>query len=134
VCLNERRRHASFAGAADGVVRRTVTLLEGCKVSAAEQLTLFAPPPFAPAWPGRGTLAAHALTKLMMGRQLDHPTFEAATGSWRLAAVVFELRAMGWPVESIEAPSPTEQCPSRAIAVYRITATGMAAARGGSAP
>ncbi len=60
---------------------------------------------------------------LMDGRLIDHPDFEAETGSWRLSAAIFRLvRELGWPVESIEIPSPTDDCPGRVIALYRLDA------------
>lgn len=93
---------------------------------APEQLALFAPPPFTPNWPSRGTQADKALGLLLDGRHLDHPTFEAEAGSWRLAAVVFELRALGWPVQASHKPAPTPDCPGRYIAVYRLSARALA--------
>jgi hypothetical protein len=56
----------------------------------------------------------------MDGMTLDHPDFENRTQSWRLAAVVFTLRALGWPIESIDIPSPTEENPDRVITLYRL--------------
>ena len=71
-------------------------------------------------WPKRGTLADRALGMLMDGRLIDHPDFQSSTQSWRLAAVVFQLRTFDWPVETIEIPSPTEDNPERVIALYRL--------------
>jgi len=85
-----------------------------------EQLSFLPPPPFCPTWPKRGTLADRALGMLMDGRLIDHPEFEDSTQSWRLGAVIFTLRALGWPVETIEVPSPTEHSPDRVIALYRL--------------
>ncbi|MFZ3142264.1 hypothetical protein [Polaromonas sp.] len=51
---------------------------------------------------------------------IEHPDFQDATASWRLGAVVFTLRTLGWPVETIEIPSPTEHDPGRVIALYRL--------------
>ena len=87
---------------------------------AGEQLSFLPPPPFCPAWPTRGTLADTALGLLMDGRMIDHPDFQDATASWRLGAVVFTLRTLGWPVETIEIPSPTAHSPDRVIALYRL--------------
>lgn len=100
-----------------------------------EQLTFLPPPPFCPTWPTRGTLADRALGLLMDGRHIDHPDFQDVTQSWRLGAVIFTLRALGWPVETIEVPSPTEQCPDRVIALYRLDAkyTAQALAMNGGA-
>ena len=85
-----------------------------------EQLSFLPPPPFCPTWPTRGTLSDRALGILMDGRMIDHPDFENITQSWRLGAVVFTLRTLGWPIETIEIPSPTEQCPDRLIALYKL--------------
>jgi hypothetical protein len=60
------------------------------------------------------------LGMLMDGRLIDHPDFENSTQSWRLGAVIFTLRTLGWPVETIEVPSPTEHSPDRIIALYRL--------------
>lgn len=85
-----------------------------------EQLSFLPPPPFCPTWPTRGTLPDKALGMLMDGRLINHPDFENVTQSWRLGAVIFTLRTLGWPVETIEIPSPTEACPDRVIALYRL--------------
>jgi hypothetical protein len=88
--------------------------------TAGEQLALLPPPPFNPSWPKRGTLADKALALFMAGRYMDHPGFEETAQSWRLAAVVFELRTLGWPIESIDVPAPTEAAPQRVISVYHL--------------
>ena len=85
-----------------------------------EQLSFLPPPPFCPSWPTRGTLADRALGMLMDGRMIDHPDFENSTQSWRLGAVIFTLRTLGWPVETIEIPSPSAHSPDRVIALYRL--------------
>lgn len=101
--------------------------LEACEMSDhPEQLTLFALPKTRPTWPRHGTLAHKALVLLLNGRGLDHPTFDAEAGSWRLAAVVFELRAKGWPIRSVDEPAPTPKCLSRRIAIYRLSARDLA--------
>lgn len=102
-----------------------------------EQLSFLPPVPFNPAWPRRGTLADAALKMLMDGRMIDHPDFEASTQSWRLGAVVFTLRALGWPIESIDIPSPTDTAPNRVISLYKLdakyTAQALATMSGGVA-
>ena len=85
-----------------------------------EQLSFLPPQPFCPTWPQKGTLADRALGMLMDGRMIDHLDFENSTQSWRLGAVVFTLRALGWPVETIDIPAPTEQSPDRVIALYHL--------------
>lgn len=100
-----------------------------------EQLSFLPPPPFCPSWPTKNTLADVALGMLMDGKLIDHNDFIDHTRSWRLGAVIFTLRALGWPVETIEIPSPTEQCPDRVIALYRLDAkyTAQALAMNGRA-
>jgi hypothetical protein len=44
----------------------------------------------------------------------------SGSGSWRLAAVVFQLRVLGWPIETVEIPSPSEEHAGRTIALYRL--------------
>lgn len=87
-----------------------------------EQLSFLPSPPFCPTWPTKNTLADLALGMFMDGRMIDHPDFEYSTQSWRLGAVVFTLRTLGWPIETIEIPSPTEQCADRVIALYHLDA------------
>ena len=67
--------------------------------ASAEQLTLLPPPPFSPSWPKRGSLPDRALKALMDGRLIDHEDFIESASSWRLAAAIFTLRTLGWPVE-----------------------------------
>ena len=83
-----------------------------------EQTSFLPPPPFAPTWPMPGTLAASALDAFLRGEAMTSPQFEALSFSWRLSAVVYDLRALGWPVESIDVPSPTYEAPHRLIARY----------------
>lgn len=85
-----------------------------------EQLSFLPPPPFNPTWPMRDTLADKALGMMMDGRMIDHPDFENNTRSWRLGAVILKLRTLGWPIETIDVPSPTEDTPDRIIALYRL--------------
>jgi hypothetical protein len=72
---------------------------------------------------------------LMDGRMIDHPDFECSTRSWRLGAVIFKLRTLGWPIETIDVPSPTEETPDRIIALYHLPgkyiAEALAAMNGG---
>ena len=72
---------------------------------------------------------------LMNGRLIDHPDFQDVTQSWRLGAVIFTLRALGWPVETIEVPGPTDDAPHRIIALYHLPAryTAQALAMNGGA-
>ena len=101
---------------------------------AGEQLSLLPPPPFCPTWPARGTLAALALERLMDGALLNHNDFIGACGSWRLGAVIFHLRSLGWPIETISSHCPTVQSPERMVARYKLdrkyTAAALATAGG----
>jgi hypothetical protein len=85
-----------------------------------EQLSFLPPPAFCPTWPTKNTLADRALALFLQGRMFDHPTFEGITQSWRLGAVVFALRTLGWPIQTIEIASPTPQCGDRVIALYKL--------------
>ncbi|MBU6257280.1 MAG: hypothetical protein KGL18_06540 [Burkholderiales bacterium] len=100
-----------------------------------EQMSFLPPPPFSPTWPTRGTLPDRALGMLMDGRKIDHPDFESRTQSWRLGASIFVLRSLGWPIETIEIPAPTDDCPDRVIALYHLPgkyiAQALAAMTGG---
>lgn len=100
-----------------------------------EQLSFLPPAPFCPTWPKRGTLADRALKTLMDGRLIDHGDFIESTQSWRLGAVIFTLRTLGWPVETLEIPSPTTDNPHRLIALYRLDGkyTAQALAQNGGA-
>lgn len=68
-----------------------------------------------PIKPKAGTLAAHCLQLLRTRPSLTSPSFQEATGSWRLAAVIFDLRGLGWPILAATIPSGTSK---RGIARY----------------
>jgi len=106
------------------------------QATAGEQLSLLPPPPFCPTWPARGTLAALALERLMDGALLNHNDFIGACGSWRLGAVIFHLRSLGWPIETISSHCPTVQSPERMVARYKLDRkyTAAALATAGGAP
>lgn len=75
-----------------------------------------------PQLPNRGTLAERLLRMLAQGERLTHPDFEHRTGSWRLAAVAFELGLLGWPITVERIPAPTPNCTDRTIARYGLAA------------
>lgn len=64
------------------------------------------------------TLTSRLLESFKENRALTSPDFQNLTGSWRLAAVVFELKGLNWPILTIRisAPSPSRQ--NRRIARY----------------
>lgn len=94
-----------------------------------QQLSFLQPPPFTPQWPTPGSMTDLALGWLLAGEALDHPAFQARTKSWRLAAYVADLRAMGWPVDTVPAPAPIAEAPHRTIASYALPARVIALAR-----
>jgi len=102
-------------------------------MSTPEQLSFLPPPPFSPTWPTRNTLEDKALALLLAGRLIDHPEFEGDCGSWRLAAVVFNLRALGWPIDTIPTPAPTDKRPGRTVALYQLPSKYAAQALAGGA-
>lgn len=83
-----------------------------------EQLSLLDPPEFSPIWPKHGSLAERALHMLMEGKWIDHKDFIERACGWRLAHAVYELRRLGWPVQTIEVPQPTKNVPRRVIGLY----------------
>lgn len=99
----------------------------------AGQMSFLPEPDFNPVWPNPNTLPGRCLSLMLMGKSFDHPEFEAITGSWRLSAVVFVLKGLGWPVESFEIPAPSHECPSRTISRYFLTPETIQAVFGGRA-
>jgi hypothetical protein len=72
---------------------------------------------------------------MMGGEAIEHRQFDARTGSWRLAAVIFKVKALGWKIDKIEVPSPTAERPGRVIAHYKLDPehlAGALAVRGGA--
>ena len=102
-------------------------------MSAPEQLSFLPPPPFCPTWPTKHTLEDKALALLLAGRLIDHPAFEGDFCSWRLAAVIFNLRALGWPIDTCPTPAPTDKRPGRTVALYRLPTKYAAQALAGGA-
>lgn len=85
-----------------------------------EQLSFVPPAAFCPAWPTKHTLDDNALAMLMAWTLLGHAAFEGVCVSWRLAAVVFKLRALSWPIDTIPTPRLAEKGHCRNIALYRL--------------
>jgi hypothetical protein len=88
-----------------------------------EQLALIPEIEAAPTMPKAGTLADRLLAMFARGEELTHPDFEARTGSWRLAAVVFELCLLGWRIESTRIGSPALDLSDRRISRYWLAAS-----------
>lgn len=72
-----------------------------------KQQSLLPEPRYNPKMPPERILAAKALRLMLGGMQITHPEFEALTGSWRLAAHIYILRKLGWPVLVAEEPIPS---------------------------
>ena len=68
----------------------------------------------------QNTVTAEVLRRLLQGERMTSlaGVFEASTT--RLGAVVFYLRTLGWPVETVEIPAPTAENPHRIIARYHL--------------
>ena len=94
-----------------------------------QQLSFLPPAPLSPVWPSSG-LALIALDALLSGDVIDHPGFEADTGSWRLAAVVNDLRRLGWPIQSDVAPDTLHDGRPRTVARYSLSPETLAQLRG----
>ena len=62
------------------------------------QMSFLPEPPYNPRWPKENTLAEKALQVLLTGKKVSHPQFEVLTGSWRLAAHIYTLKRLGWPI------------------------------------
>ena len=96
-----------------------------------EQMSFLPEPDFNPIYPSPNTLEARCLRPMLQAQSFTHPEFEALTGSWRLSAVVFNLKELGWPVDSVELSAPTPECASRAISRYYLPAKVIKAVFGG---
>jgi len=97
-----------------------------------EQISFLPEPEFNPIWPTPNTLAATCLSLMLTGRTLIHPEFEEITRSWRLAAVVFKLKELGWPIESYEIPAPAIDAPNRYICRYYLNHSAIKQVSGGA--
>jgi hypothetical protein len=82
------------------------------------QFSLLPEPDFAPIYPTPNTLPARCLSMMLNGQTFTHPEFEGVTGSWRLSAVIFTLKGLGWPVHSFDLAAPSKECPTRIISRY----------------
>ena len=85
-----------------------------------EQLSFLPTPEFSPKWPKHTTIAGIVLGELLQGSFLDHQDLINGVSSWRLAAYINKLKNDGWPIHAFEKASPSEQCPTRCIALYAL--------------
>ncbi len=100
--------------------------------SGVNQLSFLPEPDFNPIYPTPNTLPARCLSMMLNGQDFTHPEFEAITGSWRLSAVIFTLKGLGWPVESFDLPAPSPECPTRTISRYFLPQEAINAVFGGA--
>jgi hypothetical protein len=78
------------------------------KLELGKQISFLPEPKYNPRYPINGTMAAKALRLLLTGAKVSHPHFEAVTGSWRLAAHIYILKKLGWPVTKMSVPLESE--------------------------
>ena len=83
-----------------------------------KQTSFLPEPDFNPIYPSPNTLPARCLALMLNAQTFTHPEFEQITGSWRLSAVIFTLKELGWPVESHDLSAPSPECPTRTISRY----------------
>ena len=82
----------------------------------------------APIMPRPNTRPAEALALLVARPHVDQRDFLDAHGGWRLAAAVFELRALGWPIVTEHVPVVLDNGEASHIARYRLDRAGPALA------
>lgn len=97
-----------------------------------EQMSFLPKPDFNPIYPTPNTLRARCLSLMLNGQTFTHPEFYKITGSWRLSAVIFALKGLGWPVESFDLPAPSQECPTRIISRYYMPPNVLHKLSGGS--
>ena len=136
------KQHTTGGDRANGAPRQDQTTLNtpDCAGAAPTQQAqpvsypqgdLFGPAEFAPTWPTPGTLDRLALEMLLSGAKVTHPDFQAATGSWRMAACVERLRHRhDWPVLTAEIPAPTRRRPGRVIGLYSMRSDALQTVQG----
>lgn len=73
--------------------------------------------------PAAGTIRAAVLDAFLAGRSLTSLEAWQRFGTSRLAADVWELRRMGWPIVSEESPVQCREGRSARVAVYRLANT-----------
>lgn len=85
----------------------------------------------APIMPRPSTRPAEALALLIARPHVDQRDFLDAHGGWRLAAAVYELRALGWPILTEHVPVVLDNGECSHIARYRLDWTGLGWRQGG---
>ncbi len=98
-----------------------------------KQTSFLPEPDFNPIFPTPHTLPARCLSMMLNAQKLTHPEFQEVTESWRLSAVIFTLKKLGWPVQSYALSAPSAKCPTRTISRYFLTPETIQAVLGGGA-
>jgi hypothetical protein len=75
--------------------------------------------------PRQGTASAEVLNALLQGRTLTSLDAWHEFGTSRLAAVVFHLKGMGWPILSIDTPVKCRKGRATHVATYSIDANAV---------
>lgn len=65
-----------------------------------EQASLLPEPDFNPKVPQKNTLSHDAISLMLNGKEVSHRNFDKVTSSYRLAAVINDLKKDGWIIES----------------------------------
>lgn len=65
-----------------------------------EQFVLLPEPNFNPKVPSKNTLSYDAISLMLQGKDISHRNFDKVTSSYRLAAVINDLKKDGWIIES----------------------------------
>jgi hypothetical protein len=103
------------------------------KAQFTEQGRLFEAPLLEPSWPNPGTLDRICLEMLLSGQCLTHPSFQAVTQSWRLAACIERLiKRHRWPIEHRDIPHPSKKRRNSEIREYWMRADAIELVKGGA--
>jgi hypothetical protein len=73
----------------------------------------------APAYPNINTLASRALSLLLQGSAITHRDFWVYAGTYRLSALIFELRKIGWVIRDTYELVPTSDPTTRRAHIKR---------------
>ena len=77
----------------------------------------------APRWPKPGTARAYVLGALQAGYALTAQDAYRECGAMRLAAIVYALRRMGWPIVAVDTTVPCREGRSARVSRYSIASS-----------
>ena len=79
-----------------------------------KQMSFLPEPDFNPKLPKKNTLPWIALSLMLQGKKITHRSFDNKTESWRLAAVIHQLKKdFGWVIRDKDISQHTEKKPRR---------------------